>query len=360
MQRIILLAFFCLISVLAVAQNAPQGISYQAVLRNDYGVPIGDREIQVRVSILDPENEFLYYQESHQVRVAPEGTFHLVIGQGQRLDGNFRTIPWSVGQMWAEIEYDLEGRGQYQSSGAMQLLSVPYALYAQSAGSISDDDIELGADTRDDTQVVEKYWKTKGNELLPSSIAYFYPDSIINNQDIIPQFLGTTTMQPLVIRTGDTLRAFFLPVGDFYVLYDQYNLGDLEVRGSSTLWGHVVAKNGIETSVGQFFNVFVDNNVVIDNDLRVKRDAQVDRDVRIGRDLDVTGIARFNNTTQSTTKDNGAVIVEGGVGIEKNLNVGGNTSLGGDLDLGGKLTINDATESTATNNGALVDRKSVV
>jgi hypothetical protein len=38
---------------------------------------------------------------------------------------------------------------------------------------------------------------------------------------------------------------------------------------------------------------------------------------------------RINVTTQSTSKDNGALIVEGGVGIEKNLNVGGNISVNG-------------------------------
>jgi hypothetical protein len=38
---------------------------------------------------------------------------------------------------------------------------------------------------------------------------------------------------------------------------------------------------------------------------------------------------RINVTTQSASKDTGALIVEGGVGIEKNLNVGGNISVNG-------------------------------
>ena len=37
----------------------------------------------------------------------------------------------------------------------------------------------------------------------------------------------------------------------------------------------------------------------------------------------VTGISSISDTTQSTTKDTGALVVEGGVGIEKRLNVGG-------------------------------------
>lgn len=37
----------------------------------------------------------------------------------------------------------------------------------------------------------------------------------------------------------------------------------------------------------------------------------------------ISGISSVSNTTESTTKDTGAVVVEGGVGIEKRLNVGG-------------------------------------
>ena len=37
----------------------------------------------------------------------------------------------------------------------------------------------------------------------------------------------------------------------------------------------------------------------------------------------VSGISSVSNTTESTTKDTGALVVEGGVGIEKRLNVGG-------------------------------------
>ena len=51
--------------------------------------------------------------------------------------------------------------------------------------------------------------------------------------------------------------------------------------------------------------------------------------------VDFAGIVTFSNTTQSTDKDTGAVIVEGGVGIEKNLSVGGATTITGNLFVGG-------------------------
>jgi hypothetical protein len=51
--------------------------------------------------------------------------------------------------------------------------------------------------------------------------------------------------------------------------------------------------------------------------------------------VDFAGIVTFSNTTQSTDKDTGAVVVEGGVGIEKNLSVGGATTITGNLFVGG-------------------------
>lgn len=68
----------------------------------------------------------------------------------------------------------------------------------------------------------------------------------------------------------------------------------------------------------------------------------------------------ISSTTQSTTKDTGALIVDGGVGIEKNINVGGNaaitgtldvtgnSALGGNLIVTGDLTVNGTTTTLNT------------
>lgn len=73
----------------------------------------------------------------------------------------------------------------------------------------------------------------------------------------------------------------------------------------------------------------------------------------------------ISNTTQSTNKDTGALIVDGGVGVEKNLNVGGdaavtgaltsatlvtsgNGTVGGNLTVTGDLTVNGTTTTLNT------------
>jgi hypothetical protein len=62
----------------------------------------------------------------------------------------------------------------------------------------------------------------------------------------------------------------------------------------------------------------------------------------LGSTLDVTGVTKVLNTTQSTDKDTGSLIVEGGVGIEKNLSVGG------------VAKVFDTTSSTTKDTGALI------
>jgi hypothetical protein len=68
------------------------------------------------------------------------------------------------------------------------------------------------------------------------------------------------------------------------------------------------------------------NNVTVDGNLTVNGDIALGDDIVVTDTLTVNGITTLASTTDSTTKDNGALIVDGGVGIEKRLNVGGQVS----------------------------------
>jgi hypothetical protein len=67
------------------------------------------------------------------------------------------------------------------------------------------------------------------------------------------------------------------------------------------------------------------------------------------------GVAiNIGDVTESTTKDNGALVVEGGVGIEKNLNVGGLLSIG-DYALIDQIKIKDNVISSISGNEIYID-----
>jgi len=74
------------------------------------------------------------YVETHTTQSDDLAQVALVIGQGSTVSGDFSQIDWSLGSYYLAIELDI-GSG-YVSMGTTQLLSVPYALYADTAGNV--------------------------------------------------------------------------------------------------------------------------------------------------------------------------------------------------------------------------------
>jgi hypothetical protein len=76
--------------------------------------------------------------------------------------------------------------------------------------------------------------------------------------------------------------------------------------------------------------------------------------------LDVSGNVNLNglvvlpNTTQSTSKDTGALIIEGGVGVERNLNVGGTLNITGISTLTNLRVSNNTNTDTLSINGTQI------
>ena len=91
-----------------------------------------------------------------------------------------------------------------------------------------------------------------------------------------------------------------------------------------------------------------------DGPVTFNKEIKFNDDILIRGNLKTTGTVEFKNTTQSTSKDTGAVVVEGGVGIEKNLYVGGNSSITGDITISGNTSITGLTtisgDTTLSNN----------
>ena len=81
---------------------------------------------------------------------------------------------------------------------------------------------------------------------------------------------------------------------------------------------------------------------------------QIDGGVGIVKKLFVGGQTKIEDTTDSTDKDTGALIVEGGVGIEKNLNVGINVDITGTLDVTGVSNFNNTTDASNSTSGGSV------
>ena len=135
MKHLITLCFAIAISFVAIAQS-PQKISYQSVVRNSGGQLLANQAIAVKISILQgSENGNVVYAERHTPTTNANGLASLQIGGGTVLNGSMETINWAQGPYFISTETDPNGGTNYTIASTQQLLSVPYALYAETAGN---------------------------------------------------------------------------------------------------------------------------------------------------------------------------------------------------------------------------------
>lgn len=123
---------------LQVFAQSPQEFNYQAIARNLNGNPIANKNIFIEFNILEKTiNGAIIYTETHQVNTNSFGLFTLSIGSGNATKGNFSQINWGSGNKFLQVSID----GELQ--GTTQLLSVPYALYAENTNLKAGDGIEI-------------------------------------------------------------------------------------------------------------------------------------------------------------------------------------------------------------------------
>lgn len=131
----------CVLSINTIWAQAPQKMSYQAVIRDGSNVLIVNTQIGVQVSILQGSSSGTpVYVETHLPTTNTNGLASFEIGGGSIISGSFSGINWSAGPYFLKTETDPDGNTGglvYTIVGTSQLLSVPYALYSASSDSSS-------------------------------------------------------------------------------------------------------------------------------------------------------------------------------------------------------------------------------
>ncbi|MBI5542050.1 MAG: tail fiber domain-containing protein [Bacteroidia bacterium] len=130
----VIVTFLVFVSFFAWAQ-IPQSFQYQAVIRDVSGNVLQTQSVGLRLSII-PVSAIgvAEYVETHTLTTNTFGIVSLSVGNGTVVTGNFSTINWGASNHFIKVEADL-GSG-YIDMGTTQLLSVPYAMYSQSAGNV--------------------------------------------------------------------------------------------------------------------------------------------------------------------------------------------------------------------------------
>ena len=135
MKKMIITSVFAILYIIVLAQppQLPGGFNYQAVYRDVSGNPLTNENVAVVISILQGSVDGTeVFTETHISATNDFGFLTIVIGSVNTND--FPNIDWSSGPYFLKV--NINGN----LMGVTQLLSVPYALYANNAGNVFSSD----------------------------------------------------------------------------------------------------------------------------------------------------------------------------------------------------------------------------
>lgn len=157
MKRMFPFLAVVLVSASVFAQS-PQKMSYQAVIRNSSNQLISNQQIAMQISILQGSaSGTAVYTETQSPITNSNGLISIEVGGGTIVSGNFASIDWANGPYFLKTETDPLGGGNYTITGTSELLSVPYAKFAEYAGNVTGQVLSISNDTlylNNDTYVV--------------------------------------------------------------------------------------------------------------------------------------------------------------------------------------------------------------
>jgi hypothetical protein len=223
--------------------QAPQAFKYQAVARDNSGNLIANQSVGFRISILqNSPTGTSVYSETHTVASNNLGLVNLDLGAGNPVSGTFSTINWGSGNYFVKVELDVTGGSNYLFMGTSQLLSVPYALHAQTANSIANDSDAQTLTINGSTLSI-----SNGNSVtLPSgSTAYTAGSGIGINGNVI----SNTAPNQVVSLTGNGATTVSGNYPNF-VISSTDNINDADANPSNELQTLTLNGNTLSISSG--------------------------------------------------------------------------------------------------------------
>ena len=185
--------------VASVFGQAPEKMSYQAVLRDASNNLIANTAVGMQISILQGSTTgTAVYVETQTPTTNDNGLISLEIGNGTVVTGDFTTIDWANDTHFVKTETDPTGGTTYSITGTSQLLSVPYALHAKTAENVANDAVnDADADPSNELQTISKTGTTvtltNGGTFTDSVNTYTAGTNItISASNVISASVGST------------------------------------------------------------------------------------------------------------------------------------------------------------------------
>ncbi len=186
--------------------QSPQSIPYQAVVRNADGSVLSNASLTMifKIHTASATGEVVY-QESHTTASNAQGLVVLNVGQGQAFVGTFDNINWGNGAKFLHVLMNA-GNGELDL-GTQQMMSVPYALYAEEVSSFvssTGDTLSIAGNSIivpgiSSENIQEQFIQGAGVSDIHGN---FYPSVIINGQEWMQKNLNV-----FQYRNGDAIAS---------------------------------------------------------------------------------------------------------------------------------------------------------
>jgi len=253
--------------------QAPDKMSYQAVIRNASNALVANAGVGMKISILQTSaSGTVVYAESQTPTTNTNGLASLQIGDGTVLSGNMANIDWSAGPYFIKTETDPTGGSSYTITATSQLMSVPYALYAKTSGGSSSG------------------WGLTGN----------------GSTNPATNFIGTTDPEPLIFKTNNVQSGkidFDSTIGNtsfgYQALFSNTTGINNTANGYQALFSNTTGDYNTANGIGALYSntTGILNTANGDNALRLNT---------TGNANTANGVAAlYNNTTGSNNTANG-------------------------------------------------------
>ncbi|HOY07197.1 MAG TPA: tail fiber domain-containing protein [Saprospiraceae bacterium] len=132
MKKSLILQTLLFCCTILSAQQIPDAISYQGIIRNTDGTVLAGQPVTMRFTITEitaTGNQI--YREKHTPTTNEFGLVTLQVGRGQVDFGTFSTIPWASNAKFLKVEVDPTGGNSFIELGSEELKSVPFAFAAR-------------------------------------------------------------------------------------------------------------------------------------------------------------------------------------------------------------------------------------
>jgi len=208
--------------------QSPEAISYQAVVRDANSALVINQTVGMQISLLQSSaSGATVYTETHNTTTNANGLVTIEIGNGSTFD-NFASIDWSADTYFLKTETDPTGGTNYTITGVSQLLSVPYALHAKTAETVT------GGITESDPI----YSSSEASNITATDISNLGNLSGTNTGD--QNISGIVTNQQAIQDTASQIRADLPTI-------TTYSVGDF-AQGGIVFWLDETGQHGLIAS----------------------------------------------------------------------------------------------------------------